>query len=62
MPKEALMAVLLVAIVAGVYVGHRTYAWLGWITFGVLLVGDGMSCFKMFANRVNFKRLYHTRR
>jgi hypothetical protein len=61
-PKEALMAVFVVAIIAGVYLGNRTSAIMGWITFGVLLVGGCIGCFKVFANRVNFKRIYRTRR
>jgi len=56
---------LLVAIIAsgffGLKAGTATYPVVGWIVFGVLTAGSLYACYRIFKNRINFKRIYKTR-
>jgi len=60
-PKEAFMALLVIAAMLGGWLGSATNSVVGWIVFAAVLVAGSVACFKVCANRVSFKRMYKTR-
>jgi hypothetical protein len=60
-PNSAFLAVFIAATFLGAWIGANSNSVVGWITFVVILVGGVFGCYKLFANRVDFKRIYKTR-
>ncbi|WP_156521191.1 hypothetical protein [Halothiobacillus diazotrophicus] len=60
-PNAAFIAVFLAAALLGGWIGTNVNSTVGWIAFAIILVGGLIGCFKLFTNRVSFKRIYKTR-
>ncbi|EOW2137097.1 TPA: hypothetical protein ACOEPG_002525 [Stenotrophomonas maltophilia] len=59
--KEAVMLVVVAAIICGALVGSRLQATAGWVTCGAVLVAGMWAISRLFCDRVVFKRVYRTR-
>lgn len=60
-PPVAFLFVFIVSMFAGWFIGAASHSIIGWIVFAGLLVGGIWGCVKLFADRINFKRIYRTR-
>jgi len=61
-PSGATVLVLIIAGFVGYSAGHASYSAVGWLIFAALAGGGMYACSNLFKNRINFKRVYRTRR
>jgi hypothetical protein len=60
-PLAAFLIAFLASGFLGWKIGAATYPVLGWILFGVLLAGGWYVSWRIFKDRINFKRIYRTK-
>ncbi|MBA0281384.1 hypothetical protein D7Y44_11885 [Stenotrophomonas maltophilia] len=60
-PREASIAIVIAAIVCGLFAGTYLQSAVGWVAGAAVLVGGIWSITQLYRDRVEFKRIYRTR-